>query len=128
MARVLLIGFAGGLGAMARYLVTLWASRALGPAFPYGTLFVNVAGCFLMAAIMRVALTTSLIPATLQLTITTGFLGGLTTYSSFNYETTTLLRDRALSTGLLNLGVTVVACFVAGLLGLAAAQRFVGHG
>jgi fluoride exporter len=53
-------------------------------------------------------------------------MGGLTTYSSFNYETTSLLRERAWASGLLNLGVTLVSCFVAGMLGLAFARRITG--
>jgi CrcB protein len=67
-----------------------------------------------------------LISPTLRLTLMTGFMGGLTTYSSFNYETTRFLQDRDWASGLLNLGVTLIACFGAGLLGLAAARRLAG--
>lgn len=126
MNRVVWIFLAGGLGAATRYLVGLWAGKALGTAFPYGTLIVNVAGCFLIAFIMHTALTTTLISATLRLTLTTGFLGGLTTYSSFNYETTRLFQERAWSAGLLNLTATVIGCFVAGLCGLVLARRLFG--
>ncbi|HTB71586.1 MAG TPA: CrcB family protein [Polyangiaceae bacterium] len=123
MTRLLLIGFAGGLGTLARYGVGLWAGRTLGTAFPYGTLAVNVVGCFLIALIAEIAVSTSLIPPTLRLTLTTGFMGGLTTYSSFNFETTRFFQDRAWASGLLNFGLTVGSCFVAGLLGLAVARR-----
>ncbi|WP_394825932.1 fluoride efflux transporter CrcB [Pendulispora albinea] len=123
MAQVLLVGFAGGLGTVARYVVGLWAAKTLGTGFPYGTLLVNVAGCFLMSFIAELALSTALIPPTLRLTLATGFLGGFTTYSSFNQETTHLLRQPAWLTGAANLGVTLVGCFVAGLLGLALAKR-----
>jgi CrcB protein len=123
MTRVLLIALAGALGTLSRYFIGLWAGRALGTAFPYGTLIVNVVGCFLIALVYELALSTTLISPTLRLTLTTGFMGGLTTYSSFNYETTGLLRERAWTTGLLNVGGTLVACFVAGMLGLALARR-----
>jgi len=123
MTRLLLIGFAGGLGTLARYGVGLWAGRTLGTAFPYGTLAVNVVGCFLIALIAEIAVSTSLIPPTLRLTLTTGFMGGLTTYSSFNFETTRFFQDRAWASGLLNFGLTLESCFVAGLLGLAVARR-----
>jgi fluoride exporter len=126
MTRVFLIGLAGAFGTISRYLIGLWARAALGAAFPYGTLVVNISGCFFMALIAQLALSTTLIPPTLRLTLTTGFMGGLTTYSSFNYETTDLLRERAWGVGLGNLGVTVVGCFVAGLLGLALARRLAG--
>jgi len=128
MAQVLLVGLAGGLGTIARYLVGLWAAKTLGTGFPYGTLIVNVVGCFLLSFVVQLALSTALVSPTLRLILTTGFMGGFTTYSSFNYETTSLLRG---SNGLLavaNLGVTLVACFVAGLLGLALAKRFVVPG
>ena len=123
MTRLLLIGFAGGLGTVARYGVGLWAGRTLGTAFPYGTLAVNVVGCFLIALIAEIAVSTSLVPPTLRLTLTTGFMGGLTTYSSFNFETTRFFQDRAWASGFLNFGLTVATCFVAGLLGLAVARR-----
>jgi CrcB protein len=126
MARILLIGLAGALGTLVRYAVGLWAARILGTAFPYGTWIVNVAGCFLIALITEVALLTTVISPTLRLTLTTGFMGGLTTYSSFNLETTNLLRDRAWLLGFANLGITLTACFVAGILGLAAARLLVG--
>jgi CrcB protein len=127
MTRVLLIGLAGALGTLSRYGIGLWAGKTLGAGFPYGTLIVNVVGCFLIALVYHVALATTLLSPTLRLTLTTGFMGGLTTYSSFNYETTTLLRDRAWATGLANIALTLVACFVAGLLGLMAAQRLVSR-
>ncbi len=123
MTRLLLVTLAGGLGTLARYAVGLWAGRYLGSSFPYGTLLVNVVGCFLIALIGQLAASTSLISPTVRLTLTTGFMGGLTTYSSFNYETTRFLQDRAWAAGLLNLGLTVAACFAAGLLGTALAAR-----
>jgi CrcB protein len=126
MTRLLLIGLAGALGTSARYLIGLGAGRMLGAGFPFGTLIVNVVGCFFIAAITRVALTTDLISPTVRLTLTTGFLGGLTTYSSFNLETTRLLYDRAWYAAIINFGATVLGCFAAGLLGFAIARRVFG--
>jgi CrcB protein len=126
MDRFLWICFAGALGTGTRYLVGIWASGRLGTIFPYGTLIVNVAGCFSITAIMQLAASTSLIPTTLRLVLTTGFMGGLTTYSSFNYETTRLLQEGSWRMGLLNYAVTTVACFAAGLLGFAVARRLFG--
>jgi CrcB protein len=126
MARFFLICCAGALGTGARYLVGLWAGKTLGTSFPYGTLIVNVVGCFLIAAVMHASLVTTLVPPTLRLSLTTGFMGGLTTYSSFNYETTRLLQERAWATGMVNLGVTLIGCFVAGLLGLAVSRQIFG--
>lgn len=125
MIQVLLIGLAGGLGTLARYGVGVWAGKTLGTGFPYGTLIVNVAGCFLIALVSQLAVSMVVSP-TLRPILTTGFMGGLTTYSSFNQETTSLLRERAWATGMTNVGLTLVVCFVAGLLGLMTARRLVG--
>jgi CrcB protein len=127
MTRTLLIALAGALGTLARYGLGLWARDTLGATFPYGTLIVNVVGCFLIALVSQLALSTTLISPTMRLTLTTGFMGGLTTYSSFNYETTSLLRERGLAMGLTNIGATLVGCFVAGMLGLVLARTLVGE-
>ncbi|MCL2448741.1 MAG: CrcB family protein [Polyangiaceae bacterium] len=123
MVQVLLIAFAGALGTLARYGVGLWAGRVLGTTFPYGTLIVNIVGCFLIAVVSQLALSTTYISPSMRLTLNTGFMGGLTTYSSFNFETTNLLRERGLAEGLSNLGITMTSCFVAGLLGMVVARK-----
>jgi fluoride exporter len=124
MARFLLVCLFGAAGSGTRYLVSLWAGQKLGTGFPWGTLLVNLAGCFLIVLIMDLALRTTFSP-TLRLALTTGFLGGLTTYSSFNYETTRLLQEGATRIAVINLGATLVGCFAAGLGGLALARVLV---
>jgi fluoride exporter len=125
MTRIMLIGFAGALGTVSRYLIGVWAGKTLGAGFPYGTLIVNVAGCFLIAIVAHAA-SLQVISPTLRLTLATGFMGGLTTYSSFNLETKQFLQNRAWYSGVLNFSATVFACFVAGLLGFALARRVFG--
>lgn len=115
--RLLWICLAGALGTGARYLIGVWAAQRFGAAFPYGTLIVNIAGCFSIAAILQVALNVSTFSPTLRLALTTGFLGGLTTYSSFAYETTQLFRTGSSGAALVNFGVTTLACFTAVALG-----------
>jgi CrcB protein len=126
MARFFWVCFAGALGTGARYLIGLGTLKALGAAFPWGTLLVNVIGCFLIAGVMRAASVQPWISPDLRFALTTGFLGGLTTYSSFNYETTRFFEERAWLAGAANLGVTVLLCFGAGLLGALAARRLFG--
>jgi CrcB protein len=126
MDRFLWICFAGALGTGTRYLVGLWAGKALGTAFPFGTLIVNIVGCFLIALVMQISLSTTLLSPMARLTLTTGFMGGLTTYSSFNFETTRLIQEGAWGTGLLNFALTASVCFVAGLLGMLVARKLVG--
>jgi CrcB protein len=126
MTRILLIGLAGALGTITRYLVGVWAGKALSASFPYGTLIVNVAGCFFIAAVAHVATATTSLSPNARLALMTGFMGGLTTYSSFNLETTKLLQEGDWAAGLLNVGVTLLLCFASGLLGVVAARRLVG--
>src|SRR3954447_7437530 len=101
MQRFVLICAAGAAGTGARYLIALWAVKRSGPGFPYGTLIVNLIGCFLIALVMELAASRTW-PETSRLAVTVGFLGGFTTYSSFNYETTRLAASGALSTALVN--------------------------
>jgi len=126
MERLLWICLSGAVGTGTRYLVSTWAARAIGLGFPWGTLIVNVAGCFLMGAVMHVVLHSAAMSPTVRLALTSGFLGGLTTYSSFNYETTKLFQDGIPMAAVANLGATLVGCFAAGLLGLLAARGLVG--
>jgi CrcB protein len=124
--RFLLICLAGAAGSGCRYLIAIGAAQRLGSAFPYGTLFVNLAGCFAIAAVMHAALTLGWSP-TLRATITIGFIGGLTTYSSFNYETTKLIEDGALASAALNAAATILGAFAAGLLGMLCAKAVIGR-
>jgi CrcB protein len=126
MFRFVIVCAGGALGSGLRYLVGLWAGTRLGAAFPYGTLIVNLAGCFLIAAIMTMALRIASFPPDLRFFLTSGVMGGLTTYSSFNYETAKLVEDGAVGTAALNVGITLVGCALAGLLGLLIARRLVG--
>ena len=128
MQRVLIVFVAGGLGCVVRYLVAL----ALGPrstSFPYATLAVNLLGCFLIAMILELVLRGAAISMNTKLALTTGFMGGLTTYSTFNYETTMLAvgtKDVAArpATAALYLGATLIGCILFGLAGLWVARRF----
>jgi CrcB protein len=126
MERFFWICLAGAAGTGARYLVALWAARRFGSAFPYGTLIVNLVGCFAIAAVMHTALTLSWSP-TVRSAITIGFIGGLTTYSSFNYETTRLLEESALGPAALNAVATIVGAFAAGWLGMLCARALLGR-
>jgi len=120
--KILLVSVGGAIGSIARYLVSTWAAAAFGTAFPRGTLIVNVVGSFLIGAIFETSLRSAAISGDLRLFLTTGVIGGFTTYSSFNYETLRLLQDGSVGLALLNLSLTVLGCLAAGLLGLAAAR------
>ena len=124
--RLVLICLGGALGTGLRYPVTGVAARGFGPAFPYGTLAVNVLGSFLIGLVQEIALTT-LVPApTVRLFLTVGVLGGFTTYSTFNYETLQYLREGRAFLALLNVTATLCVCLLTGWLGLVAARALVG--
>ncbi len=126
MARFFWICLSGAAGTGARYLLSSWIARVHGPGFPFGTLAVNVVGSFLLGALMQIALASPELSPTLRLAATTGFVGGFTTYSTFNYETLDLLERNA-ALGALNLTVTVGSCLLAGLLGGMAGRLLVGR-
>ena len=123
MQRFLIVCGAGALGSGARYLVALWiGSRSL----PYATLAVNLAGSFAIALVLELSIRIAGFPPNLRLALATGFLGGFTTYSSFNYEATALLQGDQALRGLLYICATVIGCFGTGLLGLGLARRLAG--
>lgn len=126
MGRLFWICLGGALGSGARYLVSGWVLTLLGRSFPYGTLAVNVLGSFFLGAVMHLGLATESISPTARLALTVGLAGGFTTFSTFSYETTTLLQEGAWNLGLLNVVVTLVACLVATSVGLTAARWMVG--
>jgi CrcB protein len=125
--RFLLICLGGAIGTGARYLTSLWAASAFGVAFPIGTLIVNVVGSFLIGFIVQMSSTTDLISSDMRLMLTTGVMGGFTTYSTFNYETTNYFRSGAWGLGVMNAGVTFFGCLIAGLAGVALARLLFGR-
>src|SRR5947209_4255751 len=105
--RLLLICLGGAIGTGARYLTSVWALAAFGAAFPFGTLIVNAVGSFLIAFIVETAGMTHTISPDVRLMLTAGVMGGFTTYSAFNFETTAYLRMGSFGTALANVGVTL---------------------
>jgi CrcB protein len=126
MMRFLFVCLGGAAGTGARYLLGGWIQRALGVSFPFGTIAINAAGSFLISILMYLGLEKQALPADLRVVLTTGVLGGFTTYSSFNYETLRLFQDGALMLAVLNLAATVVACLAAGGMGLVLARVVAG--
>jgi CrcB protein len=126
MYRLLLVCLGGAIGTGARYLIAITAPRLFGTSFPHGTLAVNLIGSFCLSAIMHVGLTTTLISPTMRIVLSTGVMGGFTTYSTFNYETLELVRGGAVWLAGLNVASTVVLCFLGGVMGAFLARWIVG--
>jgi len=112
---VLLVGSGGFVGSAGRYVLSGWVHRLVPYAgFPWGTLAVNVSGCFMIGIVSGLADSRQLWGPELRLFVMLGVLGGFTTFSSFAYETAALARDAELLRALANVALQVV-------LGLSAA-------
>ena len=122
MQTAFLIALFGAIGCLARYFLSGWVYNYLGRSFPYGTFAVNILGAFLIGLIMELALRSTMISANLRTGLTVGFLGGLTTFSTFSYETFRLLEDGEFVIATTNVLVSVVVCLAFTWLGIVAAR------
>jgi CrcB protein len=125
MDRVLWISLAGAAGTAARYLLTVAITQRFGTAFPAATVIINLTGCFIMAAVMAASAAIGW-SATVRMAVTVGFLGGFTTYSSFNQETMMLWERGATSAAMLNVAVTLLGGLAAGWLGIMVGRQWTG--
>jgi CrcB protein len=112
----LLIVAGGGAGSLARYLTGTAIMSRYGGRFPLGTLAVNVAGSFLIGLIMTVL-------TERRYLLVIGFLGGYTTFSSFEWETYASMREGGFWIGLANVALSVTLGYAAVWLGSALARR-----
>jgi CrcB protein len=118
MIRMALVALGGALGTVLRYLIATLAVAWLGPAFPWGTLAVNLVGSFLIGLVQSLAMESLVISEEARLFLSTGVMGGLTTYSAFSYETVRLAETGAWGSAWANVLVTTAACLALSLLGL----------
>jgi CrcB protein len=109
-------------GGLTRYYLSGWIHSALGWAFPYGTLAVNVIGAYLIGVIMELSLLNADISCVLRLGLTVGFMGGLTTFSTFSYETFKLLEDGRIILAFANILASVAVCLLFTWLGIITAR------
>jgi fluoride exporter len=113
------VALGGAAGAVLRYGLSGWLHAVTGYTFPIGTLAVNVLGAFIIGVVLELSTGRLLVSPEVRLLLTTGFCGGLTTFSTFSYETLALLQERqwlaATGNVLLN-GVLCIALAFAGVL------------
>ncbi len=126
MREVVIIAFSGALGSVGRYLLSGWAYRIFGERFAYGTIAVNIIGCFALGVAMEMSIVTDLLPRTLRLAVTIGFLGAFTTFSTFGYETHQYMESGAWWLALLNVAGNVVFGIVAVWAGLVLGRSIFG--
>ncbi len=117
MIRYLLVAIGGMLGAVSRYGLTGWISKATESRFPYGTLAVNTIGSFAIGFFLALALERFSWSPEIRLFFAVGFLGAFTTFSTFSYETVELLREGAYAMAAANMGVSLFGCLAATIAG-----------
>ena len=106
----LTIAIGGGLGAVARFVISREMGNWLGSYLPYGTLTVNVAGSLALGWFAAVLLDRPEISSALRLGLTVGFLGAFTTFSTFSYESVQLLLNGAIWRAFFNVALNTAAC------------------
>ena len=125
MTRFFWVFAAGGIGSALRYAIALWSEDRFGTAFPYGTLIVNISGCFVIAVAVQMA-AASWWDADWHVAVTAGLLGGFTTYSAFNEQTIQLIQSGAAGAAAINIAATLIGGLAAGWLGLVVARQLIG--
>ena len=127
MREVLLVASFGALGAASRYGVGMASQRLWGNAFPFGTLLVNLVGCFLLGFLMHVVVEREGFNADLRAALGVGFLGAFTTFSTFGLDTFGLIEHRQYSLAGLNVAVNVIAGLLLVWAGVSLARYLIGH-
>ena len=123
MQGIVLVFAGGGLGAVARFVLTTMIGGRFATVFPFGTLFVNLVGSFLMGFVMMLALHEHFVlPESVRLLFVVGFLGGFTTFSSFSMETMLLFAGTDIFYALSNIAANMGAGLFAVWLGMCLAR------
>lgn len=125
MTHILLVAAGGALGSVLRYLVGVWTLRSFGPAFPWGTMTVNITGSFLIGVLSEVIARKFGASAEMRVFLITGILGGYTTFSAFSLDAITLLERGEPVTALIYVTSSVLLSALAVFAGLALMRAIV---
>jgi fluoride exporter len=118
MFQILLVAIGGAIGAALRHLANLAALRIVGPAFPWGTMLINIAGSFAMGVFVELLARRFGGSAELRLFVATGILGGFTTFSAFSLDFAVLWQRGALAPAFVYVAASVVGALAALFLGM----------
>jgi CrcB protein len=116
MKTTLLIGLGSFIGGSGRYLISKLIQSNLTSVFPFGTFAVNIVGCFLIGSVLGYSSKNEL-DTEWQLFLTTGILGGFTTFSAFSMESINMLRDGHTSPALIYIALSICVGLIATLVG-----------
>jgi CrcB protein len=118
MFQALLVAVGGAIGSLLRYYVGLGSLRLMGPGFPWGTLVVNVVGCFIIGVFAEMIARRFNASVELRLLLITGFLGGFTTFSAFSLDAITLFERGEVFAGGIYIAASVGLSMAATMAGL----------
>ena len=118
MGMILSIALGGAIGSLGRYALSSQITHWMGPGFPWGILIVNLVGCFIMGVIAELAALTWNMTPEVRAFLTTGILGGFTTFSAFALDTAVLTQKGDMTNALLYVGASVGGSLIALFFGL----------
>jgi len=118
LEKLILVAAGGSLGALSRYGITLFSVKLFGDKFPAGTLFVNLAGCLLIGLSFALGVERDALPPSTRLFFVTGFLGALTTFSTYGIESINFMRNGMPDTTILNIAANNIGGLGMVLIGL----------
>lgn len=113
MLKYLMVGVGGCLGSILRFWLGSYICNKMGSRFPYGTFVINITGSFLVGLVFALLTVKTEWSPNWRYLIPIGFIGGYTTFSSFEYETLRTMQDGQIGLGLLYVAASVVVGFVA---------------
>ncbi len=122
MTRLIAIAAGGAIGALLRFWISSSMYALLGREFPYGTLIVNVLGCFLMG-FLSILMLERFVNAEWRAAFLIGLLGAFPTFSTFSLATLTLLQGGEETKALLNIFISILLCLLATWLGMTLARQ-----
>jgi len=126
MKLYLIVGLGSGIGGMLRYYISDFVQKYSSSLFPFGTLAVNIIGSFLIGLVLFYLDSIKLISSEMRLFLTVGLCGGLTTFSTFSYETVRLIQNSEYLLAGTNVLLNVIVTLLAVLLAAFISKLFIG--
>jgi fluoride exporter len=118
LTKIIYLIIGGSVGTLSRYFISTTTYQLLGSSFPYGTLIVNLLGCFIMGFLVALSDYKFLLGPSARLLLMIGFCGAFTTFSSLIFETNNLIKDGQDLRALANIMASVIAGFIIFRIGI----------
>jgi CrcB protein len=124
LTKIISVAVGGALGAVARYLLNISPLSNIFQSFPFATFFINISGSFFIGFLLILFAEKFTVSENLRLAIIVGFLGAYTTFSTFEFETFMLVREKQLTTAILYVALSFALGLIGVLSGVWVAKRF----